>query len=1088
MMKTLYLNLKKLTLIFVCTLLANSISLKSSAQTIVEGFDDITTLTASGWNMQNLSSPAGVTNWFQGNDLVFESYNGALNSYIGANYNNCGGAGTISNWLITPNRTFNNGDAFSFFTRKADPDLFADRLQVRLSTNGASTNVGATATSVGDFTNLILDINAAQVLGVYPIVWTEYSFTISGLAGPTSGRIAFRYFVTNGGPSGANSDYIGIDQFVYSPICTVTIPPNAIAEAEVCNTDVNGGCNSGIPVYQDITCGTTVSGTAWWDGVNRDTDWFRFTVTAATTATITASAEFMYQLFIVDISLGCASLAVVGTGATGDACELVTYSEALAPGTYVAFISPQFDVPTFSCANNPRRNYYLGVTMTVTTPTITPSGPLSFCPGGSVTLTSSADVSYLWSDSSTTQAINVTASGNYTVTTSNVNGCPATSAPTTVTVFDPPSVVITGLPYACTGGSTILTASATPGSSGIATYQWQESNVDIVGETDSTYSASTAGDYTVIVTDSNGCSTTSANVAFTIANNPTVSINEADTTVCAGITLTSTATAGSGTISYQWQESNVDISGATDSTYMASATGSYTVIVTNSFGCTATSSAVSVTVVAAPVVSITGASSVCVGDSTTLTASATAGSGNITGYQWQESSVDISGETDSTYVATTSGMYTVIVTNSNGCSTTSASFTFTVSNNPAISINEADTTVCAGIILTSTATAGSGTITGYQWQESSVDLTGETDSTLNVTASGSYTVVVTNSFGCTATSAAVSVTVNAAPTVSISGATYICAGDSATLTASAIAGSGNITSYQWQESSVDITGATDSTYNASTAGNYTVIVTNSNGCSTTSLSFSFTVENLPTVSITGAAPVCAGDSVMLTASSGDTIATYQWQLNGSDIVGANDSTYQAMAAGDYTVIVTNSAGCSATSSIATITVLPLPVAGYSFTVIGDSVSFTNTSADGISYSWDFDDGSPLDTNASPSHIYTANGSYDVILIVTNSCGSDTITQTITITTIGIQDALNAGAFHVYPNPVSEMLNIDMNVSSAQDVTISIINSLGQVKYSEMRNVSGNSNLQIDVSDLARGYYTLQVAGNQSVSHTKFIIQ
>ena len=181
-----------------------------------EGFNTVSPLPA-GWASQNLSAPAGSTEWFQGNDGVFPAQSGATTSYIGANFNNTSGAGTISNWLFTPVNNMKNGDQFSFWTRKVDPDSYADRLEVRLSTNGASVNAGGTSTSVGDYSNLLLSINPSLVLGVYPTVWTKYTVTLSGLpAGITPGRIAFRYFVTNGGPSGSNSDYIGIDNVTYT--------------------------------------------------------------------------------------------------------------------------------------------------------------------------------------------------------------------------------------------------------------------------------------------------------------------------------------------------------------------------------------------------------------------------------------------------------------------------------------------------------------------------------------------------------------------------------------------------------------------------------------------------------------------------------------------------------------------------------------------------------------------------------------------------------------------------------------------------------------------------------------------------------
>ena len=122
----------------------------AGAQSFTENFDDITSLAGNGWVMTNASVAVGSTGWFQGNPVSaggpFDAYNGAANAYIGANYNNTGSVGTISNWLMQPNRTLRNGDVLTFYTRKVSPDTYADRLEVRLSTNGASTNVGSGST------------------------------------------------------------------------------------------------------------------------------------------------------------------------------------------------------------------------------------------------------------------------------------------------------------------------------------------------------------------------------------------------------------------------------------------------------------------------------------------------------------------------------------------------------------------------------------------------------------------------------------------------------------------------------------------------------------------------------------------------------------------------------------------------------------------------------------------------------------------------------------------------------------------------------------------------------------------------------
>lgn len=189
--------------------------------------EDFAVVPVPGWSVQNNSAGVGTTGWFQGNTAVFPAQAGAATSYIGANFNNTTGTSTISNWLITPNRTFSNGDVIKFWTRTTTASPFPDRMQVRLSTAGTSTNVGTGPTGIGDFTTLLQDINPGLELGGYPEVWTEFTITLSGLAGPTSGRIAFRYFVDMGGPTGDNSNFIGIDTFSYAPGTPMITPGDA---------------------------------------------------------------------------------------------------------------------------------------------------------------------------------------------------------------------------------------------------------------------------------------------------------------------------------------------------------------------------------------------------------------------------------------------------------------------------------------------------------------------------------------------------------------------------------------------------------------------------------------------------------------------------------------------------------------------------------------------------------------------------------------------------------------------------------------------------------------------------------------------
>ncbi len=197
----------------------------SCSQTLIdEGFN---TAPPQTWTVINRSNPTGSTSWFQGNPEVFNAHSGANNSYVAANFYSTSGVGTISTWLISPQVPLQNGNQFIFWTRTSTDSPFPDRLQVRMSTAGSSTNVGSTAESVGDFSILLLDINPNLTNEGYPRVWTRYAVTISGVSGTQNGRIAFRYYVTEGGKAGDNSNYIGVDTVTYGAGCAAPPTPTA---------------------------------------------------------------------------------------------------------------------------------------------------------------------------------------------------------------------------------------------------------------------------------------------------------------------------------------------------------------------------------------------------------------------------------------------------------------------------------------------------------------------------------------------------------------------------------------------------------------------------------------------------------------------------------------------------------------------------------------------------------------------------------------------------------------------------------------------------------------------------------------------
>ena len=639
------------------------------------------------------------------------------------------------------------------------------------------------------------------------------------------------------------------------------------------------------------------------------------------------------------------------------------------------------------------------------TATITASGPTSFCQGGSVTLTATAGSAYLWSNGATTQSINVTSAGNYTVKVTNAQGCEATSAATAISITNSTSATITagGATTFCTGGSVVLTASA--GTS----YLWSN------GATTNAITVNASGSYSVTV--SNGsCSATSAATTVTVGSAPaaTITANGA-TTFCQGGSVTLTASTGT---SYAWSN------GATTKSITVNASGSYSVTVSNG-SCSATSSATSVTVNNSVTASITagGPTSFCQGGSVTLTAS------NGSSYLWSN------GATTKTITVTTTGQYSVTVT-SGSCSATSATTAVTVNNvvTPTITAGGA-TTFCQGGSVILTASAGS----SYLWS------TGATTASITVSSAGQYSVTVSNG-SCSGTSAATTVTVGSSTTASItaSGATTFCQGGSVTLTASAG------TSYLWS------TGATTQSITPSSAGSYSVTVSNGS-CSATSPSTVVVVNTIPTASITAGGPIafCQGGSVTLTASNG---TSYLWSN------GATTKSISASNAGGYSVTVSNG-NCSATSPLTTVSVSALPTATItagSATTFCQGGSVTLTASQGLYYTWSngATTQSITTSNAGSYSVTVSNGicsaTTGTTTVNVNALPNPTITasgstnltqgQSVTLTA-------SAGSSYVWSNGANTQ---SITVSAAGSYYVKVTNSSGCIGVSASMAVTVSS--------------------------------
>jgi len=510
--------------------------------------------------------------------------------------------------------------------------------------------------------------------------------------------------------------------------------------------------------------------------------------------------------------------------------------------------------------------------------------------------------------------------GSETVTISlGSSGCNCTAPPTiTLNILDnntPLSGSASGGDTICLGQSITLSATAS-GSQGPYTYTWNNGAGSGISVTVSPTQTTT---YTVTITDvCNGQTVTRQQTVVVIQAGFTVTGNSPQCLNGNSFTFTNTGATGPG-INHTWNFGDGSpIVNTVNATHSYSTAGTFTVTHTISNGSCSLNTTATVTVVGSPTALITGNNSFCTGGNTVLSAaSSTPGSGSITSYQWQLNGNNIGGATASTYTVSSPGNYTVVVTNSNSCSSVSSVFTVSAYNSPTASIT-GNNSFCSGnntTLSASTSQPGSGTISTYQWQLNGSNIPGANAVTYNATTAGNYTVIITNSFGCTATSAVFSVTVFASPVATITGTHSFCSGGSAQLSAtSSTAGSGTISSYQWQLNGSNIPGANAATYNATVPGNYSVIITNSNGCPTTSSIWVVSEFSNPSASISSYSNIaCNGDNngtAVVTASGGSGTYFYLWQPGGQTTDSVNN-----LSAGTNTVTVTDANGCTASTSI-----------------------------------------------------------------------------------------------------------------------------------------------------------------------------
>ncbi len=217
----------------------------------------------------------------------------------------------------------------------------------------------------------------------------------------------------------------------------------------------------------------------------------------------------------------------------------------------------------------------------------------------------------------------------------------------------------------------------------------------------------------------------------------------------------------------------------------------------------------------------------------------------------------------------------------------------------------------------------------------------------------------------------------------------------------------------------------------------------------------------------------------VTLDAGNPGNDYAWST------GETTQTITVTETGTYSVTVTNpSSGCSVTDNI-TVTVNYTPEASFTYTATGLLVVFMNTSTEGATYSWNFGDGN-TSVESDPTHTYGADGTYTVTLTVTNSCGSAFYSEIITVET-AIQDEELANAVTIYPNPISTTATIEVQLGSVSDLSLQLVNILGEVVWSAEAGTGSALHYEINVRDFADGVYQLHIRCNNKIATKQIVV-
>ncbi|NEN23481.1 T9SS type B sorting domain-containing protein [Cryomorpha ignava] len=666
---------------------------------------------------------------------------------------------------------------------------------------------------------------------------------------------------------------------------------------------------------------------------------------------------------------------------------------------------------------------------------------------------------YLWNTippQSGVTIVNLQA-GIYTATITDINGCTGNIVVEIEQPATPISVAVSTNNVLCHGDATGSASANITGGTPPYTYQWNSEP----GNNSPNISNLQAGNYSLTVIDDNGCDFV---LPFNITQPPALSVNIVSQTIvsCAGDNSGgATVSASGGTLPYSFEWNTIPAE--TGNTISSLSAGTYTVTATDGNGCT-TNLDIEITepdTLEIDLISLDNP--LCDGAANgSLEVNATGGATPYA-YSWNT----VPPTSGASITGLVEGNYEVTITDGNGC-TTSETFELIAPDPIIISIDTIENILCSGEATGSATVSVAGGTQDYTYLWN--DPANQTTATATNLEAGTYTVLVTDLNGCTA-SLNIILTEPALPlsAIIISSTDVICFGDSTgSAEVEASGGSGSY-SYSWNDIANQQTPAASNL----PAGTYTVTITDNNGCATPLL-LDVTIGEpaaalgstlTPSLFAGGTNVVCASDStatIDLEITGGTAPYTILWDLPGLDT--STDEDLTNLAPGIYSVTVTDSNGCESTETITLNAPEPIEISfemtpSLCFGLPTGTIDLTVSGGiPGYSILWNGPSGF---TSTDLSLTTLEGGIYNLTVTDANGCMYlDAVTVTQPEDLVITVDSL------------SDYNGFNLSCWNSSDGEIYITPSGGTLPYSYQWNTAGNPNFsnQQDLIYLASGTY------------------